>query len=261
MKLGYYQFSSQTEAVEFIINSFKTIGECIPDWFKQQGLKIYGYFYDEKNPTYRSTQFFLFGRTILRSSVENKGVGIFSQLKQYGSSNKYKGLINIFGKEIIPNNYERFYPFIPIECDGYTILIAEKYGKKGLVSICNSSSEGQILTPVKYDDFFYANEYTLGFVKDKKVGFMNMNGVEVIEAKFILKEGYNQFFDCKALVKLDAKDCVPVYINHYGDIIEYYQEDDYTTTYGNGTGYYPYGELPSSLDAYEGDTSNYWNND
>lgn len=261
MKLGYYHFSSQTEAVEFIINSFKKIGESVPEWFKQDGLKLYGYFYDENDPSYRGKQFFIFGRTILRDSVSNKGVGVFSQIKQYGSSNKYKGLINIFGEEIIHNNYECFTPFISIECDGHTLLIAEKYGKKGLVSICNSYSEGQIHTPAKYDDFFYANEYTLGFVKDGKVGFMNMNGVEVIEARYILKDGYNQFHDCKALVKIDSKDTVPVYINHYGDIIEYYEEEDYNPTFGNGTGYYPFGDLPSSLDAYEGDSSNYWNND
>ena len=30
---------------------------------------------------------------------------------------------------------------------------------------------------------------------------------------------------------------------------------------GNGTGYYPYGELPDALDAYEGDESNRWNTD
>ena len=263
MKLGYCKFSSHTEAEEFITNSFKKTGESIPDWFKQDGLKIYGYFFDEDNPSNRGKQFFLFGRTIQRSAFENDGVGIFSRLKQYGSSNRYKGLISIFGKEIISNNYECFTPFISLECDGFTLLIAEKYGKKGLISICNSFFDGKILTPVIYDDFFYANEYTLGFVKDDKVGFMNMNGVEVIKAEFIIKDGYNLFQNCKALVKLNSNNSVPVYINHYGDIIEYYEDEvvDYFPTFGNGTGYYPYGDLPSSLDAYEGDPSNYWNND
>lgn len=262
MQLEYKEFTNNTEAKEFISEAFRQTGEEVPLWFQKDDIRIYGYFYDATDPTYRGRQFFVFGRTILRNSLENKGIGIFAQLKQYGSSRKYKGLMNIFGKEILPNEYDSFSSFIPIECDGYTLLIAEKYNKKGLVAVCNSYYEGKVLTPIKFDDFFYANEYTLGFKLNQKIGFMNMNGKIVIEAKFISKDGFNFFNDSKALVKIDSKDGVPAYINHYGDVIEYYVEEvGDTPTFGNGTGYYPFGELPSALDAYEGDSSNYWNND
>lgn len=262
MKLGYNQFPTHEAGIEFVEDSFRKLGEAIPDWIKQEGLRLYGYFYDENDPSDRMRQIYVFGRTILRSSLENKGVGIFSQLKQYGSSIKYKGLIDIFGKELIPNEYERFTPFLTIENDGHTLLIAEKYGKKGLVGIHMSSGSGWKITPVKYDDFFYANEYTLGFVTEGKVGFMSLSGSIVIDAKFINKEGYNTFSESKALVQLDDKNSVPCYINHYGDILEYYEDDIYySPTFGNGTGYYPFGDLPSASEAYEGDSSNYWNND
>lgn len=207
----------------------------------------------------------MYGRTIFRDEVNNTSCGIFKDLKLYGSSKKYKGLINIGGEEIFPTGYEKISPFIDIESDGFTPLIVEKNNKKGLISVCKDGSSGKVLTSITYDDFFYANEFTLGYIIDNTVGFMSLEGKIITDCKFIARDGYNLFNEGKAMVKLklSVEDGVLFYINHYGDIVEYdpYENGIYESTFGNGTGYYPFGDLPNSLDAFEGDKSNMWNID
>ena len=46
-----------------------------------------------------------------------------------------------------------------------------------------------------------------------------------------------------------------------GNFVEDAYEYDNISDHNLGTGYYPYGDLPSSSDAYEGDNSNRWNTD
>ena len=83
----------------------------------------------------------------------------------------------------------------------------------------------------------------------------------IIEAKYKEGDKYNHFFDGKALVCKDSKFAVSCYINHYGEVVGLEEDYDNSLFSGNGTGYYPYGECPDSLDAYEGDESNRWNTD
>ena len=74
-------------------------------------------------------------------------------------------------------------------------------------------------------------------------------------------EGNNIFCNGKAEVLGMGKLSIPYYINHYGNFVEDAYEYDNISDHNLGTGYYPYGDLPSSSDAYEGDNSNRWNTD
>lgn len=58
---------------------------------------------------------------------------------------------------------------------------------------------------------------------------------------------------------LNIPNGIPHYINHYGDCVGYPEEKFFNVEHELGTGYYPYGDLPDVLDAYEGGEENYWN--
>ena len=52
------------------------------------------------------------------------------------------------------------------------------------------------------------------------------SGQQITEAKYINEEGFNIFVDGKALTQLNKPDTCKVYIDHYGNIIEHYYEDE-----------------------------------
>lgn len=257
MSFRYKEFKTQEEIDTFFDKKCNQLKEVrnndnfTIDWYKKDGIKIYGYFYGSRQ------DLICYGQTMSREETnEQKLPGIFAQLPKYGFCRKYLGLKDCLGNTLLSNNYEEIKYFTETGVSSY--FIVKSKGKVGVVQYYIDSMN--IVVPAKYDSIFNANEYTWGYVIDGNVGFMNITGHKITEAKFMNHEDYNIFIDGKALTQLNRSNTCKVYIDHYGNVIDYYSEEEGTFS-GNGTGYYPFDDLPNSLDAYEGDISNLWNTD
>lgn len=137
---------------------------------------IYGYFKDS-SIEYGLGNLFVFGKTIRpNETVPSPSKSIFAKLKQYGSSSKYKGLLNYKGEIILPNIYDDIHLF------AYNRLLIEKNGKFGVID-----TDGKVLAEPKYDQIVDTWEYTIGFVLNGKVGFMDINCNIIIEPKYCLE--------------------------------------------------------------------------
>lgn len=230
-------------------------------FLKKDGIVVYGYYKYEGSNDLIAIEF---GRTVTPSEKDFKGEqSIFAQLKSYGQSKRFRGLISPYGHIIIPNIYDT------ITLCGFisTTFIVSKNGLYGIIDI-----EGKIIAPISYQKLFDAGEGTIGFIKNNLMGFMDKSGREVVEAKFEFWDEWKPFSNGFAEVCI-REDGIryKVITDHYGIISEqrikidyepYIHDYDYDDDFHNmGTGYYPYGELPDSLDAYEGDESNRWNTD
>lgn len=90
---------------------------------------------------------------------------------------------------------------------------------------------------------------------------MSLEGKLITEAKYQMSADFNHFIEGKALTCLNIPNGIPHYINHYGDCVGYPEEKFFNVEHELGTGYYPYGDLPDVLDAYEGGEENNWNTD
>lgn len=225
--------------------------DFILDWYKKDGIKIYGYFYND------GLNLICYGQTISPEEVnQQERSGIFAALPMYGSSQRYLGLKDICGNTLLSNNYEEINFFYETGVSSY--FIVKSKGKVGVVRYSINSID--IIVPAKYDAIFDACEYTWGYVVDGNVGFMNILGRKITEAKYMFHDDFNIFIDGKALTQLNRPNTCKVYIDHYGNVIDFYYEEESAFS-GNGTGCYTSGDLLDGLDAYEGDCSNLWNTD
>lgn len=226
-------------------------------WYKEKGLKLYGYF--QLSETSSLAPFFVFGQTILRGEIQKPTAGVFTQLfesgKIYGSSKKFMGLKDIAGNTILQNTYEEISSFEDHQEEKFLLIKSH-----GLYGLAMYDSPCTIILPAKYERIFYAGEYTLGIVQNKKVGFADTTGRVVVNPIFTDFDGYNIFKDGKALVTL-AETIDPYtkcYCDHYGNQVVV--ESEYIEDYPDSQ----YLEMLKSLrrdqlDAYEGEESNKWN--
>lgn len=221
------------------------------EFLMSENLIIYGYFKDETTE-YGLGNLYVFGKTTRPNDIIlPTSDSIFSRLKQYGMSGKYKGLLNAKGEVILPNIYDDICLF------AYDRILIEKNGNFGIVD-----TSGKILAEPKYDQLFDAWEYTIGFVLDNKVGFMNTNCSVVIDPKFDKATSYNNFNEGLIVVS-ETIDGLPYQycIDHYGLIkgdMEYIgQEGEYIPPYDT----YNDDEYSDPLDAYDGDPDARWNTD
>lgn len=248
-------FNNKTEVSDFIkgLNE-KSISPL--KWAQRDNI----YLYSCISPDITIDCLFVYGETIAPAQIEKlPKIGIFAELKAYGSSKKYKGLLNIKGETILNTSYDELSLFYQTED---TVFIkTKKNGLFGIVSYRHLSNKVEVIIPSKYEEIFDAGEFTFGFIENGRAGLISLTGKLIVEAKYKVCEEYNHFFDGKALVCKDSKFAVAHYINHYGDFVAWKEDCQDDVFSGSGTGYYPYGELPDSLDAYEGDESNYWNTD
>jgi len=223
MSFKYIEFKTQEEIDSFFgkrseqIRTARNLEEFIIDWYKKDGIKIYGYFY--KN----SCILICYGQTVTHEQiVQQSKPGIFAKLPSFGSSRKYIGLKDYLGNDLLANSYEEINLFY--ETDLYAYFSIKKYGKVGIFRYSLNSSE--VIVSPKYDSIFDAHEYTWGYIIDNCVGFMTTSGQHITEAKYINEEGFNIFVDGKALTQLKKPDTCKIYIDHYGNTIEYYYEDE-----------------------------------
>ena len=119
-----------------------------------------------------------------------------------------------------------------------------------------------MLAEPKYDQIVDAWEYTIGFVLNNKVGFMNTNCNIIIEPKYCIDTINNTFHDGLIVVSEIIDDFKYQYcIDHYGLIHGKMEnispEEEYNATYVN----YTNNEYSDPLDAYDGEPEARWNTD
>lgn len=214
---------------------------------------MYGYFHDLL--PFPNTIYYLIGKMLSPDNIKKSNVGIFQQLKYYGSSGKYKGIIDKEGNETIPRIY------LDIQLFGYNdfVLLKTSNSKYGVSRLCGN----MVCSPV-YDYIYQFSEYVFAVETNRKVGFMNIKGEIVIPIEYdslsCRNDKYYKFSNGRAkVVKCLDGDYYEYYIDHYGNQIsmksfidignDYYSDDKMLDDYGN------------SLDAFEGDEMNRWNID
>lgn len=242
---------------------------------------------------YGDSMYFIFNRTL--PPTNNDDIGIFKTLVHYGSSGRYKGLIDSSGNILFQPNYICISQFV-----GGVLLVQDKSMKYGLFSI-----SGTVLLPCSYEKIYPYRELVFGACKDGKVGFMDIDGKTVIPFKYLPSIQDAAFYNGIACV-LDEDGFI--YINHKGELqfqehFRYHQDfekslevvnsiyvdlapdyrEDWYCLYLNGdmrftrSDYYENTERikeqemkyyseeniveVDDLDAYEGDVSAKWNTD
>lgn len=104
MSFKYNEFKTQEEIDSFFgkiceqIRDVRNLDEYIIDWYKKDGIKIYGYFY--KN----SRMLICYGQIVTPEQIDQQSKpGIFAKLPSYGSSRKYIGLKDHLGNDVLVN--------------------------------------------------------------------------------------------------------------------------------------------------------------
>lgn len=160
MKFVYKPFHLNEEIEAFFNEINNYIYSPVEGWYREKGLKLYGCFYSEES---KMDILFCFGQTIcsdtLLSPSENT---IFSKLKLYGSSCKYKGLKDIRGKVLLRNMYDDIDFFYATQTDAY--FIVRKDVKKGVYKFTHDKLE--VISQFQFEDLFDAGEYTCGYIKN-----------------------------------------------------------------------------------------------
>lgn len=222
---------------------------CLQD----ESIVLHGYFYDSL--PFPETIYFVIGKITPPSEINKSNIGIFQYLKMYGSSAKYKGVIDRQGKQTIAR------VCLDIQLFGYEDFVLlkmpkDKYGVSRL--------SGEIVCRSVYDYIYPFSEYFFALEQDGKVGFMDVTGKIVIPIVYDVlpckNENYYKFEKGKAkVIKCIDGYNYEFYIDHYGNQISnksYIETDD--NFFYDDSGLYDYSD---SLDAFEGDDSNRWNID
>ena len=228
----------------------------------EKGLVIVGYYATEEDEII----FLEFAKTSLPNN-DVKKVGIFALLKDYAVSKRFHGIMNTRGEVLVPNIYTAI-TFIQY---GHGLFVVCKNDKFGVVN-----EEGRVIIPLKYDKIIDVGEVTLGLVQNGLIGFADIAGNIIINPKYVYDE-YRVYEYQNGVINVEGtfaefeERVFTFNIDHYGNILTLPEEvveevDDWDSDFNYpehnlGTGYYPYGDLPSSSEAYEGDDSNRWNTD
>lgn len=116
--------------------------------------------------------------------VQSKG--IFEKVRLYGSSGKYKGIVDGAANLLIPNMYYSIMPFM-----NDIVKVEYKGHKFGLMRL-----SGEVLLEPIYDRIDPLSELVYAVCKDGKLGFMNLKGeveipfiYEVPDREVIFSEG------------------------------------------------------------------------
>lgn len=135
-----------------------------------------------------------------------KGKGIFDKLKVYGSSGKYKGIVDGNGNSVFPNIYQSVMPFM-----NDIIKIEGKGNKFGLKRL-----SGEIILEPKYDRIDPLGELVFAVTLDGKLGFMNLKGETVIPFDYEASDEDVAFYNGLACVKklMDDESYKFGYIDH-----------------------------------------------
>lgn len=257
--MKYQKINNANELDELIQLLNKDRGDF--SFIKEKDLIIKGVFYEEYEPDneYEDVQlWFEFGRTIRPNEIKVPEGTVFEKLRSYGSSKIYSGLLSRKGDVIIPNIYHS------IDYLGEGLFRVEKSKLYGVIN-----SEGKTICEVKYDRICDLSEFTIGVVKDGKIGYIDCFGNIVIPIDYLYWiRNPNAFKDGKVLVEKaeeDGERILEYELDHYKNIVSKYikTKDVYGRDYYEDVN--PFkgstaGNIDHDiLDAYEGDASNMWN--
>ena len=182
------------------------VREGLIDFVGDEHIKVEGIFGANRK------LYVVYSRIVTPEELEAvKGNNIFSKMKLYGSSGKYKGIVDGEGKSIIQTQYYSIVPFMndimKIECKG---------NKFGLMRL-----SGEIIVTPKYDRIDPLGELVFAASLDGKLGFMNLSGEEVIP--FMYEVPYREvvFHQGLACVEKKINDDTSLYgyINHNNEEI------------------------------------------
>ena len=124
------------------------------------------------------------------------GKGIFEKLKVYGSSGKYKGVVDGEGISVFPNIYHSVLPFM-----NDIIKIEGKGNKFGLKKL-----SGEVILATKYDRIDSLSELVFAVTLEGKLGFMNLKGETVIPFDYDAFDEEVAFYNGLACVKKSRDD-------------------------------------------------------
>ena len=189
---------------------------------------------------------------------------------EYDINKTYWGYINTDGDVAISLNYDKAYDFdenylAVVKYDGKYGLINTKNekvlkvkydvikymgediyyyasGKKGYLALYNSPSKLEVIKEVYYNHVGTFNEDLAVVVRDKKVGYINKDGLEVIPLKYDYKKDFNyNFYNGYAFFYKNNKygiinnNGIEVVAPKYEDVInDYVLELDFTDIYFSG---------------------------
>ncbi len=229
-------------------------GENSSGFLKKEGRFIYGIFVDDEGTVNENT-LIVFGDYLSPEDIKPMpNNSIFAKVKAYGKSKKYRGLLDTKGNILLQALFETINSLTD------TRLVGSVKGKSAV--ICN---DGTLMTPIIYDRIYSAGENTIAFERDGKCGFMSANAKIVIEAEYECGRDYAFKNGYARVTRIFDNDKYEYSIDHYGLMVSEMEcisiNNESFSEHNLGTGYYPYGELPDALDAYEGDESNRWNTD
>ena len=106
----------------------------VENWYNHDGLYLHGCFYNKEEKGYFNNYLFCFSQTIESNKLQPlKNNLIFSNLKLYGSSHKYKGLKDIRGNVILSNQFDKIELFYTTEITIYFKI--EKIIKKEYINL------------------------------------------------------------------------------------------------------------------------------
>lgn len=182
--------SNIEEGISFLDTEIGLTESIIP-FLKDEHNKIEGVFL----ANYKT--YIIYSKVIPPAEVESSfEIGIFQWLKRYGSSGKYKGVMDGGGKSVLPDIYYSIEPLI-----NDILKIESKEHKFGLIRI----SKGFILEPI-YDRIDSLGELVFAVCKDGKLGFMNLNGEEEIPFLYEVPEEGDDVVFYNGLACVSKKD-------------------------------------------------------
>ncbi len=180
--------------------------ESVIPFLKDEHNKVEGYFLAN------NSAYIIYSKIIPPTEIDPLSkVGIFQALKLYGSSGKYKGVIDGNGNSILPNIYQSIEPFM-----NDIIKVEYKNHKFGLIRI-----SGEVILEPIYDRIDSLGELVFAVCKDGKLGFMNLKGEIVIPFIYEMTNDEVVFYNGLAAVakKDEVGKCRFGYINHKNEEI------------------------------------------
>lgn len=155
----------------------------------------------------------VFGKTLRPDELidDKKTNSVFSNIKTYGSSKQYRGVVDGCGQIIIPTQYLDVRPLM-----NDILMVKSKLGKYGIIKL-----SGSILAKPDYDGFGPVSESVFAAYKDGKVGFLNLKGEVEIPFEYERNENDVSFSAGLAcmLKEIEPGKTLFGYINHKNEVV------------------------------------------
>lgn len=196
--------------------------------------------------------YLLVGKTVSPDEITTPpSPSIFSQMKVYGSSRKFKGLLNMDGEMVISNSYTNILHYH----EDY--FLVESHGKWGV----NQVNKG-VRIPARYDRILPITEWSVPVVLDGKIGLSDIHGHLITPTEYDFNESESNRFQC-GLIELSKRgtDFSDNFrIDHNNNIINHWRHEDRFDKPVESEPRFP-NDYDDPSDAFDGQSDAYWNID